>query len=147
MLLSLLLLLPVQVAVYKDERGEVHKFSGLCPHLGCLLQVSMNTICLWFSGYHTTFMMRLDTLCCSSTLGSVMVSPSCANASLCLYVDSSPRFRRKMVFLQKAGIWVGPAYLRVDCDSICPEGGYSMRPVAQLQLYHGAAMQLVSDSA
>eukprot|EP00878_Enallax_costatus_P006596 GHUV01006914.1.p1 GENE.GHUV01006914.1~~GHUV01006914.1.p1 ORF type:complete len:552 (+),score=139.14 GHUV01006914.1:1128-2783(+) len=27
-----------KVAVYKDDRGEVHKFSGLCPHLGCLLQ-------------------------------------------------------------------------------------------------------------
>lgn len=28
-----------QVAVYKDPSGEVQKFSGLCPHLGCLLQV------------------------------------------------------------------------------------------------------------
>ena len=27
-----------QVAVYKDESGNVSKFSGLCPHLGCLLQ-------------------------------------------------------------------------------------------------------------
>eukprot|EP00879_Flechtneria_rotunda_P015226 GHRR01015917.1.p1 GENE.GHRR01015917.1~~GHRR01015917.1.p1 ORF type:complete len:383 (+),score=119.25 GHRR01015917.1:1214-2362(+) len=27
-----------KVAVYKDESGEVSKFSGLCPHLGCLLQ-------------------------------------------------------------------------------------------------------------
>lgn len=29
----------LQVAVYKDHSGDVHKFSGLCPHLGCLLQV------------------------------------------------------------------------------------------------------------
>lgn len=28
-----------RVAVYRDEAtGELHKFSGLCPHLGCLLQ-------------------------------------------------------------------------------------------------------------
>jgi Rieske Fe-S protein len=26
------------VAVYKDDAGNVQKFSGLCPHLGCLLQ-------------------------------------------------------------------------------------------------------------
>ncbi|KAF8056255.1 UGP3 [Scenedesmus sp. PABB004] len=26
------------VAVFKDEAGEVHRFSGLCPHLGCLLE-------------------------------------------------------------------------------------------------------------
>eukprot|EP00882_Tetradesmus_deserticola_P000301 GHRQ01000333.1.p1 GENE.GHRQ01000333.1~~GHRQ01000333.1.p1 ORF type:complete len:663 (+),score=295.35 GHRQ01000333.1:150-2138(+) len=27
-----------KVAVYKDEDGQVERFSGLCPHLGCLLQ-------------------------------------------------------------------------------------------------------------
>lgn len=32
----------VQVAVYKDPSGEVQKFSGLCPHLGCLLQVRVS---------------------------------------------------------------------------------------------------------
>jgi len=34
-----LLVVLLQVAVYKDPSGEVQKFSGLCPHLGCLLQV------------------------------------------------------------------------------------------------------------
>ena len=29
-----------KVAVYKDEAGKKHAFSALCPHLGCLLQVS-----------------------------------------------------------------------------------------------------------
>lgn len=28
----------LQVAVYKDDAGEVTRMSGLCPHLGCLLQ-------------------------------------------------------------------------------------------------------------
>jgi Rieske Fe-S protein len=35
---SAVLLLCLQVAVYKTEDGEVQRFSGLCPHLGCLLQ-------------------------------------------------------------------------------------------------------------
>jgi hypothetical protein len=30
-----------KVAVYKDEEGKKHAFSALCPHLGCLLQVSV----------------------------------------------------------------------------------------------------------
>ena len=30
-----------KVAVYKDEEGRKHAFSALCPHLGCLLQVSL----------------------------------------------------------------------------------------------------------
>jgi glycine/D-amino acid oxidase-like deaminating enzyme/nitrite reductase/ring-hydroxylating ferredoxin subunit len=27
-----------KIAVYKDERGAIHAFSAVCPHLGCVLQ-------------------------------------------------------------------------------------------------------------
>lgn len=27
-----------KLAVYKDDAGETHSYSAVCPHLGCLLQ-------------------------------------------------------------------------------------------------------------
>lgn len=38
----------MQVAVYKTPSGDIEKFSGLCPHLGCLLQVRQFESCSVF---------------------------------------------------------------------------------------------------
>lgn len=33
-----------KLAVYKDDAGETHSYSAVCPHLGCLLQVSPSSL-------------------------------------------------------------------------------------------------------
>ncbi len=52
-----------KVAVYKDEEGKKHAFSALCPHLGCLLQVSVGGLPLnilpfafWAAFYNSVVM-------------------------------------------------------------------------------------------
>ena len=40
-------------AVYKDPKGKVETFSGLCPHLGCQLQASAKHVPLCFGIAHS----------------------------------------------------------------------------------------------
>ncbi len=59
-----------KVAVYKDEEGKKHAFSALCPHLGCLLQVSfwgfplkILPFAFWAAFYNSVVMPLVMTSC------------------------------------------------------------------------------------
>ena len=65
-----------KVAVYKDEEGKKHAFSALCPHLGCLLQVSVGGFPLsivpfafWAAFHNSLVMPCVITSCTLSIFG------------------------------------------------------------------------------
>ena len=51
-----------KVAVYVDEKGGKHTYSALCPHMGCVVQVSLALLVAWCRPRESSWALLLQNM-------------------------------------------------------------------------------------